>query len=61
MDMLQPIISVAEATDEFAQSLLDQRIRQRLIRRITHAVIDLRDYWRQQRPPEMRGTPPGKS
>jgi uncharacterized protein len=55
MDMLEPIASVAEATDEFAQSLLDARVRRRVIRRITDAVIDLRDYWRQQRPPEMRG------
>lgn len=55
MDMLQPIVSVAEASEETAQSLLDARVRRRMIRRITDAVTDLRDYWRQQRPAEMRG------
>jgi len=54
MDMIQPIAAIAEATDEMANSLLDARVRRRMIRRITDAVIDLRDYWRQQRPPEMR-------
>ena len=56
MDMLQPIASIADANDEMANSLLDARVRRRIIRRITDAVIDLRDYWRQQRPPAMRGT-----
>lgn len=60
MDMLQPIMNVAESTDEFAQSLLDTRVRRRVIRRITDAVIDMRDYWRQQRPPEVRGETPAK-
>ena len=60
MDMLEPIASVADASDEYAQSLLDSRVRRRVIRRITDAVFDMRDYWRQQRPIENRGSAPAK-
>jgi uncharacterized protein len=53
MDMLRPILNAAEASDAFAQSLL---VRRRVIRRISDAVLDIRDYWRQQRPLENRDT-----
>jgi len=54
MEMLDPIVNVAEASDDFARSLLDARVRRRVIRRIADAVLDMRDYWRQQRPLENR-------
>lgn len=54
MEMLEPIVNVAESSDDFARSLLDARVRRRVIRRITDAVFDMRDYWRQQRPIENR-------
>ena len=60
MEMLESIVTVAESTDDFARSLLDTRVRRRVIRRITDAVIDMRDYWQQQRPIEQRGSAPAE-
>jgi uncharacterized protein len=60
-EMLQPIVDTADSTDEFARSLLDARVRRRVLRRITDAVLDMRDYWQQQRPPEARNIKPTDS